>query len=129
MMDARVKPAHDEKGESVPYETILYDVDGAIAAITLNRPEQLNTIVPPMPDEIEAAVHTRIEKLEGIRARRDTRAIADLSDAELIEAIADCRRRLIEAGGDPDAVIAEAEAAGLAAKRRDGKRESRLRMD
>ncbi len=38
------------------YETILYTVDDAVATITLNRPEQLNTIVPPMPDEIEAAV-------------------------------------------------------------------------
>ena len=27
-----------------------------IATITLNRPDRLNTIVPPMPDEIEAAV-------------------------------------------------------------------------
>jgi enoyl-CoA hydratase len=44
------------KGKQMAYETILYDVDGAIATITLNRPEQLNTIVPPMPDEIEAAV-------------------------------------------------------------------------
>jgi enoyl-CoA hydratase len=39
------------------FETILYDLDGAIAFITLNRPERLNTIVPPMPDEVEAAVH------------------------------------------------------------------------
>jgi enoyl-CoA hydratase len=39
------------------FETILYDIDGAIATITLNRPERLNTIVPPMPDEVEAAVH------------------------------------------------------------------------
>ena len=38
------------------YETLLYDQDGAIATITLNRPERLNTIVPPMPDEIEQAV-------------------------------------------------------------------------
>ncbi len=38
------------------YQTILYETDGAIATITLNRPERLNTIVPPMPDEIEAAV-------------------------------------------------------------------------
>ncbi len=44
----------------MPYETILYDVDGAVATITLNRPEQLNTIVPPMPDEIEAAVHEAV---------------------------------------------------------------------
>jgi enoyl-CoA hydratase len=38
------------------YETILYGVDGAVATITLNRPERLNTIVPPMPDEFQAAV-------------------------------------------------------------------------
>jgi enoyl-CoA hydratase len=41
----------------VRYETLLYDADGAIATITLNRPERLNTIVPPMPEELEAAVH------------------------------------------------------------------------
>ena len=39
------------------FETLLYDVDGPVATITLNRPERLNTIVPPMPDELEAAVH------------------------------------------------------------------------
>ncbi len=38
------------------FETILYAVDGPVATITLNRPEQLNTIVPPLPDEVEAAV-------------------------------------------------------------------------
>jgi enoyl-CoA hydratase len=44
----------------MPYETILYEADGAIATITLNRPDRLNTIVPPMPDELEAAVHRAI---------------------------------------------------------------------
>jgi enoyl-CoA hydratase len=38
------------------YETLLYATDGPIATITLNRPERLNTIVPPMPDELEAAI-------------------------------------------------------------------------
>ncbi len=38
------------------YETLLYATDGPIATVTLNRPERLNTIVPPMPDEFEAAV-------------------------------------------------------------------------
>jgi enoyl-CoA hydratase len=42
------------------YETMLYDVDGAIATITLNRPDRLNTIVPPMPDELESAVYSAI---------------------------------------------------------------------
>ena len=49
------------------YETLLYDADGAIATITLNRPQRLNTIVPPMPDELEAAVH------RGDRATRRSR--------------------------------------------------------
>jgi len=42
----------------MPYETLLYDSSGAVATITLNRPEQLNTIVPPMPDELESAVRS-----------------------------------------------------------------------
>jgi enoyl-CoA hydratase len=39
------------------YETLLYSVaDDGVATITLNRPDRLNTIVPPMPEEFEAAV-------------------------------------------------------------------------
>ena len=38
------------------YETLLYATEGAIATVTLNRPERLNTIVPPMPDELESAI-------------------------------------------------------------------------
>jgi enoyl-CoA hydratase len=48
----------------VAYETLIYDVDSAIATITLNRPEALNTIVPPMPDEFEAAVNTAVRDPE-----------------------------------------------------------------
>jgi enoyl-CoA hydratase len=44
----------------MPYETLLYDVSDALATITLNRPEALNTIVPPMPDEVEAAVYRAV---------------------------------------------------------------------
>jgi enoyl-CoA hydratase len=42
------------------FQTLLYDTAGAVARITLNRPERLNTIVPPMPEELEAAVHRAI---------------------------------------------------------------------
>lgn len=38
------------------YETILYETKDRVATITLNRPEKLNTIKPPMPEEIEKAV-------------------------------------------------------------------------
>jgi enoyl-CoA hydratase len=46
------------------YETILYSTDGPIATITLNRPDALNTIVPPMPDEVEAAVNAAVRDAE-----------------------------------------------------------------
>ena len=38
------------------YETLRYGVEGPVASITLNRPDALNTIVPPMPEEVQAAV-------------------------------------------------------------------------
>jgi enoyl-CoA hydratase len=38
------------------YETLLYSVADQVATITLNRPDRLNTIVPPMPEEFEAAI-------------------------------------------------------------------------
>jgi enoyl-CoA hydratase len=37
-------------------QTLLYRVSGGVATITLNRPAELNTIVPPMPEEVEGAV-------------------------------------------------------------------------
>jgi enoyl-CoA hydratase len=42
------------------FQTVLYETADAIATVTLNRPERLNTIVPPMPDELEAAVRQAI---------------------------------------------------------------------
>jgi enoyl-CoA hydratase len=42
------------------FETLLYAVEDAVATITLNRPDSLNTIVPPMPDDLEAAVHAAV---------------------------------------------------------------------
>ena len=58
------------------YETILYSTDGPVATITLNRPERLNTIVPPMPDEVEAAVGraTRDQQVKVIVLRGAGRA-------------------------------------------------------
>jgi enoyl-CoA hydratase len=41
----------------VSYETVAYETRGPIAYVTLNRPDSLNTIVPPMPDEVQDAVH------------------------------------------------------------------------
>jgi enoyl-CoA hydratase len=44
----------------MPFQTLLYSTAESIATITLNRPDRLNTIVPPMPDELEAAVQRAI---------------------------------------------------------------------
>ena len=38
------------------YETLLTDLEDGVLTITLNRPESLNTIVPPMPEEFEQAM-------------------------------------------------------------------------
>jgi len=55
------------------YQTIVYSTDGTVATISLNRPERLNTIVPPMPEEIANAVdsanldeHIKVIILRGI---------------------------------------------------------------
>lgn len=58
------------------FETLLYAVRGDIATITLNRPDRLNTIVPPMPEEFEAAVDaaTRDEAVKVIVVRGTGRA-------------------------------------------------------
>lgn len=42
------------------YEAILYESEGPIATITLNRPQALNAIVPPMPEEVERAVNEAV---------------------------------------------------------------------
>src|SRR3954465_493333 len=45
-----------KRGRGMSFETLLYATEGPVATITLNRPERLNTIVPPMPEEFAAAV-------------------------------------------------------------------------
>ncbi len=43
------------------FDTLVYRTDGAIATITLNRPDELNTIVPPMPEEFESAINVAVK--------------------------------------------------------------------
>jgi enoyl-CoA hydratase len=52
-------PAAERDG-APEFETVLYSVAEAVATITLNRPEALNTIVPPLPEEVEAAVELAV---------------------------------------------------------------------
>ncbi|MEN0099106.1 MAG: enoyl-CoA hydratase/isomerase family protein, partial [Brucella pseudogrignonensis] len=37
-------------------EDIKFEIDGAVAVITLNRPQKLNAVTPEMADAIVAAV-------------------------------------------------------------------------
>ena len=46
------------------YQTILFDMDGPIATIRLNRPEKLNAFGGPMRDEILSALETAVAKDE-----------------------------------------------------------------
>jgi enoyl-CoA hydratase len=60
----------------MPFQTLLYECADEIATITLNRPERLNTIVPPMPDELQQAVELadRDERVKVIVLRGAGRA-------------------------------------------------------
>jgi enoyl-CoA hydratase len=44
--------------------TVLYERDGAVATLTLNRPERLNAIVPELIDDLEAALDRAEEDAE-----------------------------------------------------------------
>src|SRR5208283_3717157 len=57
---AGAPPHRSHRRAHMSFETLLYDSAERIATITLNRPEQLNTIVPPMPEELELAVERAI---------------------------------------------------------------------
>src|ERR1700722_4915732 len=42
------------------FQTLIYERNERVARITFNRPERLNTIVPPMPDELQEAVEQAV---------------------------------------------------------------------
>ena len=46
------------------FETLLYERDGPLAWITLNRPEKLNAINAVMVDELNRAVHRAETNIE-----------------------------------------------------------------
>jgi len=54
-------PQSPDAEAAMTFETLVYTTDGAIATITLNRPNELNTIVPPMPEEFESAVNLAVK--------------------------------------------------------------------
>lgn len=43
-------------GESTPYKNLLWEQDGAVLILTLNRPDQMNAISPALDEEIQSAL-------------------------------------------------------------------------
>ncbi len=50
-------------------DTVAYELDGAVATLTLDRPERLNAIVPELVDDLEAALD-RAEADDAVRVMR-----------------------------------------------------------
>jgi enoyl-CoA hydratase len=53
------RDAHDGRGpadDAPAYKTLTYEVDGRVARLTFNRPEQGNSITPDTPRDLAAAV-------------------------------------------------------------------------
>jgi enoyl-CoA hydratase len=48
------------------YETVLVEVEGPVASLTLNRPEKLNAISPQLRDDLEAALR-ELDQGEDVR--------------------------------------------------------------
>jgi 2-(1,2-epoxy-1,2-dihydrophenyl)acetyl-CoA isomerase len=54
-------------GEDAPAATVLLDIEGGVATITLNRPDALNALTVPMKQELLAAVRS-VERDAAVRA-------------------------------------------------------------
>src|SRR5215213_8467627 len=50
-------------------DTVGYEIDGAVATLTLDRPQRLNSIVPELVDDLESALD-RAEDDEAVRVVR-----------------------------------------------------------
>ena len=48
--------ASQATGENMAFDTILFEIDGAIARVTLNRPDKLNSFNVQMHTEIKQAL-------------------------------------------------------------------------
>ncbi|MDE3094557.1 MAG: enoyl-CoA hydratase/isomerase family protein [Chloroflexota bacterium] len=95
------------------YEHILYEARGAVALITLNRPEKLNAWTPTMEDEFIAAVRraatdAAIGCVVVTGAGRGFCAGADISgwDRELQGAAPRRRSNMLSEAGSPEVPIA-----------------------
>ena len=77
------------------YETVLYEEDGGVATISLNRPEKLNAFDATMHGELYSA-------LDGAAADEEVRCIVLRGEGRGFSAGADLAEVVREADGDPD---------------------------
>jgi 2-(1,2-epoxy-1,2-dihydrophenyl)acetyl-CoA isomerase len=77
------------------YETVLYEKDGGVATISLNRPEKLNAFDSTMHEELYSA-------LDGAAVDEEVRCIVLRGEGRGFSAGADLAAVLREADGDPD---------------------------
>jgi 2-(1,2-epoxy-1,2-dihydrophenyl)acetyl-CoA isomerase len=77
------------------YETVLYERDGGVATISLNRPEKLNAFDSTMHEELYSA-------LDGAAVDEEVRCIVLRGEGRSFSAGADLAEVVREADGDPD---------------------------
>jgi 2-(1,2-epoxy-1,2-dihydrophenyl)acetyl-CoA isomerase len=77
------------------YETVLYEKDGGVAKISLNRPEKLNAFDATMHEDLYSA-------LEGAAGDEEIRCIVLRGEGRGFSAGADLAEVVREADGDPD---------------------------
>lgn len=77
------------------YETVLYEKDGGVATISLNRPEKLNAFDATMHEELYSA-------LDGAAADEEVRCVVLRGEGRGFSAGADLAEVVREADGDPD---------------------------
>jgi len=59
-------PTITPKDKRMPFETILFDITGSVATLTLNRPDKLNAFTAGMHAELREAMD-RVRSTQGIR--------------------------------------------------------------
>jgi len=78
----------------MPFETILFEIDGGVATLTLNRPDKLNAFTAAMHEELREAMHR-------VRTEQDVRALLIAANGRGFCAGQDLTERVMKDGAGP----------------------------
>lgn len=78
----------------MPFETILFEIDGGVASLTLNRPDKLNAFTAAMHEELREAMHR-------LRADASVRALLITGNGRGFCAGQDLSERVMKDGSGP----------------------------